>query len=71
MKKLISIIVLAMSMVSICGIVFADQYVKPHMRKNGSYVQGHYRSDRDYIRSNNWTQKGNYNPHTGQPGTRW
>ena len=47
-------------------------YVQPHIRDNGSYVQGHYRSSPDSSRSNNWSAKGNVNPYTGKKGTvRW
>jgi len=44
-------------------------YVQPHIRDNGSYVQGHYRTRPDSTRSNNWSSKGNVNPYTGKRGT--
>ena len=47
----------------------ADVYVRGYSRSNGTYVQPHYRSDPDGIRSNNWSYRGNVNPHTGEIGT--
>lgn len=47
MKKVVSIMLMVMSLVAICSVAFADTYVRPHVRRDGSFVQGHYRSDRD------------------------
>jgi hypothetical protein len=48
----------------------ADTYVRPHVRKDGTYVQPHYRTSPDSTPNNNWSTIPNVNPHTGQPGTR-
>jgi hypothetical protein len=48
--------------------VFADTYVQGYYRKDGTYVQPHYRSSPDSNLYNNYSTKGNYNPHTGQKG---
>jgi len=48
--------------------VAGDTYVKGYYRKDGTYVQPHYRSDPDGNQYNNWSTKGNTNPYTGQPG---
>src|SRR5439155_17382653 len=45
-------------------------HVRAYTRKDGTFVQAHYRSAPDGIFSNNWTTKGNINPYTGVPGTR-
>ncbi len=52
--------------------VFAQgqHYVQPHIRSNGSYVQGHYQTNPDRSFQNNWSTMGNVNPHTGQEGYR-
>lgn len=71
MKKIISVMLMVMSLVAICSIAFADTYVRPHYRRDGSYVQGHYRSDRNNYPDDNWSHHGNVNPHTGQRGYRW
>lgn len=48
--------------------VFADTYVNGYTRRDGTYVQGHYRSSADSSRLNNYSTRGNYNPYTGQQG---
>jgi hypothetical protein len=44
-------------------------YVAPHVRSDGTFVQGHVRSAPDHSRLNNYSTQGNYNPYTGQAGT--
>jgi hypothetical protein len=48
---------------------WSQTYVKPHVRKDGTYVEGHYRSSPDSSRLNNYSTQGNYNPYNGQTGT--
>jgi hypothetical protein len=50
--------------------VAGDTYVHGYTRRDGTYVQPHYRSAPDGDRSNNWSTRGNVNPYTGQMGTR-
>ena len=69
-KKLISTIVSLLLVSILATVSFADVYVHPYTRSDGTQVQGHYRSDPDGNRNNNWSTQGNYNPHTGQKGTR-
>jgi hypothetical protein len=45
-------------------------WVAPHVRSDGTYVNGHFRSRPDGNRSNNWSQYPNVNPYTGKVGTR-
>lgn len=47
----------------------AQNYVKPHVRKDGTYVEGHVRSAPDNSQYNNYGSKGNVNPYNGQIGT--
>lgn len=47
-----------------------DVRVRGYHRKDGTYVQPHYRSDPDGDRSNNWSTRGNVNPYTGERGTK-
>lgn len=42
--------------------------VKPYSTKNGTYVQGHYKTSSDNTKLNNWSSKGNINPYTGKRG---
>lgn len=48
----------------------SDIHVNGYVRSNGTYVEPHYRTQRDGIFGNNYSTKGNYNPHTGRYGTR-
>jgi len=45
-------------------------HVRGYTRKNGTYVQPHYRSAPDGNPYNNWSTKGNINPYTGKQGTK-
>ena len=46
-----------------------DVYVKGYTRKDGTYVQPHYRSAPNYTNRDNFSTKGNINPYTGKKGT--
>lgn len=50
--------------------VTAGQSVRGHVRKDGTYVQPHYRSSPDSQRWNNYGAQGNTNPFTGERGTQ-
>lgn len=71
MKKIASLLLLIISLFGFTASAFADTWVNDYHRNDGTRVRGHYRSDRDGIESNNWTHRGNVNPHTGERGTRW
>ena len=49
--------------------VSADVWVNPYYRKDGTYVQGHWRSSPDGNPYNNWSFPGNINPYTGKVAT--
>lgn len=63
MKKYLLLLLL------VAGTASADQYVRGHIRQDGTYVAPHYRSTPDGSQYNNYSSKGNYNPYTGQQGT--
>jgi hypothetical protein len=44
--------------------------VRPHIRKDGTYVPSHRRSNPNRNSQDNWTTKPNVNPYTGRQGTR-
>ncbi len=53
------------------SVVFAkDTYVKGYVRKDGKYVEPHFRSESDGKFENNYSTKGNTNPYTGKKGTK-
>lgn len=47
-----------------------EHYVSPHIRSDGTYVQGHMKTDSDNSFWNNWSSSGNVNPYTGSTGTK-
>lgn len=51
------------------GTAFAQTYVRPHVTKNGTYVEGHVRTAPNSTNLDNYGTKGNTNPYTGQAGT--
>lgn len=69
MKKLLSVLLGVIFLTIFAGSAFAgDVWVKPYIRKNGTYVQPHYRTKPDRNTWNNYSTKGNINPYTGQKG---
>lgn len=63
MKKLIAVVFLIIPTLS-----FADTSVSGYVRRDGMYVQPHYRSNANSIRFDNYSSQGNSNPYTGQSG---
>lgn len=61
-------ILFMLAMIAAAG-ASADQYVSPYVRQDGTYVQGHYRSEPNSTRYDNYSTQGNTNPYTGQRGS--
>ena len=59
---LLAIVMLAFSVVAFAG----DVKVRGYFRKDGTYVQPHYRTAPDSNPYNNYSFPGNYNPYTGE-----
>lgn len=68
MKRLILLGVAVAILLSVCTFVRADVWVNSYSKSNGTYVEGHYRSNPDGNFNNNWSTKGNINPYTGKKG---
>lgn len=49
---------------------YGDTYVSGYFRGDGKYVSGHYRTCPDSSSFNNYSSQGNFNPYTGERGTR-
>jgi hypothetical protein len=47
-----------------------EHYVRGYIRRNGTYVSGHYQTNPNGTRDDNYSTRGNINPHTGKPGTK-
>jgi len=69
-KSTMNLIKSFLSVILLTGVAYADVYVKSYTKKNGTHVESHYRSNPNRSQADNWTTKGNYNPHTGKEGTR-
>lgn len=68
MKRLISILLISLSLLSIALPASAATRVRGYTTKRGAYVAPHYRSTKDYTKHNNYSYKGNRNPYTGKKG---
>jgi len=67
MKQCVIFFILIIS--SFINQIFGDVYVKGYVRKNGTYVAPHYRSNPDKFPYNNYSYPGNYNYHTVKTAT--
>lgn len=45
-------------------------YVRGYTTKRGTYAAPHYQTNPNHTKSDNWSTKGNVNPHTGKAGTK-
>ncbi len=61
---------LLVSLLTFTQFALADVWVKGYTKSNGTQVDGHYRSSPNSTAADNYSTKGNYNPHTGATGTR-
>ncbi len=66
MRKIICLLLA----VGIAATLLADVRVRAYHRSDGTYVQSHWRSDRDTKFWNNYSSWGNYNPYTFERGYR-
>lgn len=51
-----------------CGVAHADKYTRGYVRQDGTVVQGHYSTNANGTRLDNYSTQGNVNPYTGKPG---
>lgn len=61
---------LALPLMLAASIGAAQTHVDGYYRRDGTYVQPHYRSSPNGTAQDNWSTKGNQNPYTGSMGTR-
>jgi hypothetical protein len=66
MKKVFVGFVVLLSFVAVS---FADVYVNGHFDKSGNWVEGYYRKDANDTVRDNYSHKGNTNPHNGKTGS--
>jgi hypothetical protein len=63
MRLIIALCLLASS-------AMADTWVNGYTRKDGTYVPGHWRTDPNGTKDDNYSTEGNVNPYTGKEGTK-
>jgi hypothetical protein len=66
--KVKTLIAIALFAASIVG-AMAQVHVTGYYRKDGTYVEPHWRSNPNSTTSDNWSTRGNANPYTGEVGT--
>ena len=54
----------------ISSLVIADTWVNGYIKRDGTYVQGHYRQDPNSTNWDNYSTQGNVHPYSGESGTR-
>jgi hypothetical protein len=68
MKKLFFLI--AVMFISLNAFAQSTIYVNGYTKSNGTYVEPHYRTSPNKTVIDNYSTKGNYNPYTGNIGTK-
>lgn len=63
-------IVIACALLMFSAASMADTWVNGYTKRDGTYVQGHYRSSPNSTTYDNYSTKGNTNPYTGEQGYR-
>jgi hypothetical protein len=59
-------VILILCLIVFTGSAFADEWVNGYYRKDGTYVQGYYRSSPNNNPYDNYSYPGNTNPYTGK-----
>ena len=70
MKKLLKLF-FVVAVILIFNIICYAGSVRGYYRKDGTYVQPHYRSDPNGTVRDNYNYKGNYNPYNGKIGNNY
>src|SRR3990167_8036694 len=71
MKKQVPLFFLSLIIALSISDTALAEYVRGHYRKNGTYVSGYHRSDRNSTVTDNYSFKGNVNPYTGAVGANY
>ena len=68
MKRII--IAITVALLSVSAPVLAEDYVRGYTRSDGTSVDSYYRSSPNSTQYDNYSTRGNYNPHTGRSGSK-
>lgn len=69
MKKILFVVVGLFLLYDI-SLAAGSKMVRGYMKKDGTYVEPHRRTNKDYSKFNNYSTKGNFNPYTGKKGKK-
>jgi hypothetical protein len=58
------------ALAALSTIAFAQVYVNPYVKRDGTVVEGHFRSSPNSTDLDNYSTRGNVNPYTGEAGTK-
>ena len=62
-------VAMLLAAMAITGAAQAAKYVDGYTKKDGTQVQGHYKTESNSSKQDNYSTKGNTNPYTGKKGT--
>ena len=68
--RVIQRILVAALILCVGSISTADTWVNGYTKRDGTYVQGHYRQEPNSTNWDNYSTRGNVNPYSGDTGTR-
>jgi len=57
-------------LICIQNFCLADEYVYGYYKKDGTYVDGYFKTSPNTTNRDNYSTQGNLNPHTGVEGTK-
>jgi hypothetical protein len=60
----------ALTFLFVSSLVNADTWVNGYVKRDGTYVEGHYRQDSNSTNRDNYSTQGNVNPYSGDSGSR-
>jgi len=67
--KLLSISLIAATLMGGTAYARGTSMVRGHVRSDGVYVAPHVRTNPNSTKLDNWSTQGNYNPYSGKTGT--
>lgn len=68
MKYFTFVFVLMLGVFVLTSSAEAATRVRGYVKRSGTYVAPHYKSNKDSLKYNNYSTQGNYNPFTGKKG---
>lgn len=70
MKKILLAFLIILMFSFNSALSYSVKYQKWYTKKNWTYVQWHYKTTKNSVKSDNFSSKGNMNPYTWKKGTK-